>query len=81
MPFVSILITDEGATDAQKAQIIAQVTETLRMVLGKNPATTHVVIQEVPVAAWGVGGLPCLQYRADAMEGASIFDQQVRRID
>lgn len=64
MPFVNVMITDEGATDAQKAEIIAQVTETLRTTLGKNPATTHVVIQEVPVAAWGVGGLPCLDYRA-----------------
>lgn len=64
MPFVSVLITDEGATDAQKAQIIAEMTETLRTTLGKNPATTHVVIQEIPVAAWGVGGLPCLDYRA-----------------
>lgn len=64
MPFVNILITDEGATDAQKARVISEVTETLRTVLGKNPATTHVVIQEVPVAAWGIGGMPCLDYRA-----------------
>jgi 4-oxalocrotonate tautomerase len=64
MPFVSVLITDEGATDVQKAEIIRQITETLRTTLGKNPATTHVVIQEVPVAAWGIGGLPCLEFRA-----------------
>jgi 4-oxalocrotonate tautomerase len=64
MPFVNVLITDEGASDAQKAEIISQMTETLRVTLGKNPATTHIVIQEIPVAAWGVGGLPCLDYRA-----------------
>ena len=64
MPFVNILITDEGADAAQKAEVIRQVTRTLETVLGKNPATTHVVLQEVPVAAWGVGGLPCLEYRA-----------------
>ena len=63
MPFVNILITDEGADAAQKAEVIRQVTRTLETVLGKNPATTHVVLQEVPVAAWGVGGLPCLEYR------------------
>ena len=63
MPFVTVLITDEGANDAQKAEIIAQITETLRVTLGKDPALTHVVIQEVPVAAWGVGGLPCLEFR------------------
>lgn len=64
MPLVNVLITDEGASDAQKAEIIFQMTETLRVTLGKNPATTHVIIQEVPVAAWGVGGLPSLEYRA-----------------
>lgn len=69
MPFVNILITDEGTSDAQKAAIIAQTTETLRSVLGKDPATTHVVIQEVPVAAWGVGGLPVPAYRARLAEG------------
>ena len=64
MPFVSVLITDEGATNAQKAEIIMQITETLRTTLGKNPTTTHVVIQEVPIAAWGIGGLPCLEFRS-----------------
>lgn len=64
MPFVNVLITDEGATDRQKAEIISQITQTLQSVLGKNPATTHVVIQEVPVASWGVGGLPTLENRA-----------------
>lgn len=69
MPFVNILITDEGATDGQRAAIIAEVTETLRVVLGKDPGLTHVVIQEIPTAAWGVGGLPCLDYRAKAAAG------------
>ncbi|MBA3678334.1 MAG: 4-oxalocrotonate tautomerase family protein [Sphingosinicella sp.] len=64
MPFVNVLITDEGATDQQKAGIISEITRTLQSVLGKDRATTHVVIQEVPVAAWGVGGLPTLEYRA-----------------
>ena len=64
MPLVHVFITDEGASDGQKAEIISQMTETLRVTLGKNPATTHIIIQEVPVAAWGVGGLPTLEYRA-----------------
>jgi|TARA_B100000378_G_scaffold276338_1_gene274064 4-oxalocrotonate tautomerase len=64
MPFVNVIITDEGASDKQKAQIISQITETLQTVLGKNPKTTHVVIQEAPVAAWGIGGLPCVEFRA-----------------
>lgn len=68
MPFVSVRITREGATAQQKAQIIAEMTETLRSVLGKNPATTHVVIEEVDTDNWGVGGLPCLEYRARGAE-------------
>jgi 4-oxalocrotonate tautomerase len=69
MPFVNVLITDEGATDQQKADIISEITQTLQSVLGKDPATTHVVIQEVPVAAWGVGGLPTLENRARKVQG------------
>lgn len=56
MPYVNIKITREGATPAQKAQLIAGVTELLRDVLGKNPATTVVVIEEVETDNWGIGG-------------------------
>ena len=64
MPYVNIRITREGATPAQKAELIAGVTELLQRVLGKNPATTVVNIDEVEVENWGVGGLPVLDYRA-----------------
>jgi len=64
VPFVSVRITKEGATSAQKARVIAEITETLRSVLGKNPATTHVVIEEVDPDNWGVGGLPVPEFRA-----------------
>jgi 4-oxalocrotonate tautomerase len=56
MPFVNIRITDEGATAAQKQQLIEGVTRLLVDVLGKNPATTVVVIDEVPTDNWGIGG-------------------------
>jgi len=56
MPYVNIKITREGATAAQKARLIAGVTELLREVLGKNPATTVVVIDEVETDNWGIGG-------------------------
>ena len=44
MPYVNIKITREGATTAQKAELIKRVTELLVKVLGKDPATTVVVI-------------------------------------
>ncbi len=56
MPFVNIKITKEGATKAQKERLIAGVTELLVDVLGKNPATTVVVIDEVETDNWGIGG-------------------------
>jgi len=56
MPFVNIKITREGATSQQKAQLIAGVTQLLRDLLGKNPATTVVVIEEVDTDNWGIGG-------------------------
>lgn len=63
MPIVNIQVTREGVTRAQKAQLIAGATELLVRVLGKSPATTFVVIEEVELDNWGVGGLPVEDYR------------------
>jgi len=56
MPYVNIKITNEGATADQKAELIKGVTDLLVKVLGKNPKTTVVVIEEVETANWGIGG-------------------------
>lgn len=56
MPFVNIRITREGATPQQKAELIAGATELLQRVLGKDPATTFVIIDEVDTDNWGVAG-------------------------
>ena len=64
MPYVNIRITREGATPEQKAELISGVTELLQRVLGKNPATTVVNIDEIDFENWGIGGLPVLDYRA-----------------
>lgn len=56
MPFVNIKITNEGATAEQKAKLIEGATNLLRDVLGKNPATTFVIIDEVATENWGVAG-------------------------
>ena len=64
MPFVNIKITREGGTTpAQKAAVIKGVTDVLKDVLGKDPRTTFVVIDEVELENWGVGGLPVPEYR------------------
>lgn len=64
MPYVNIKITREGATKAQKAELIKGVTDLLVKVLDKKPATTFVVIDEVDFEDWGIGGLPVEEYRA-----------------
>ena len=56
MPYVNIKITDEGVTPEQKAELISGATNLLQEVLGKNPATTVVVIDEVNTDNWGIGG-------------------------
>ena len=56
MPYVNIKVTREGVTTEQKAELIRGVTELLRDKLGKDPATTVVVIDEVDTDNWGIGG-------------------------
>lgn len=69
MPYVNIKITREGATADQKARLIKGVTDLLVEVLAKEPATTFVVIDEVALEDWGVGGLPVDEFRRRAATG------------
>lgn len=63
MPYIHVQVTREGVTSEQKAKIIAGATDLMVDVLGKDPRTTFVVIEEVDVENWGVGGLPVQSYR------------------
>lgn len=65
MPYINIKITREGATAEQKAALIKGATQLLVDVLGKNPATTVVVIDEVETDNWGIGGETITQRRKD----------------
>lgn len=56
MPYINIKITQEGATAEQKAELIQGATQLLQRVLNKDPATTVVVIEEIPTDNWGVAG-------------------------
>jgi 4-oxalocrotonate tautomerase len=56
MPYVNVKITREGATADQKASLIQGITKMLKDVLGKDPQTTVVVIEEVDTDNWGIGG-------------------------
>ncbi|MGY2374679.1 tautomerase family protein [Pseudomonas sp. SDO524_S393] len=63
MPFVSLRITRDGVTREQKAQVIAEFTETLERVLNKRPDLTHIVIEEVDTDNWGYAGITTTEYR------------------
>ncbi|MDD2799416.1 MAG: 4-oxalocrotonate tautomerase family protein [Bacteroidales bacterium] len=56
MPYINLQIT-KGATREQKAQIVAEFTDTLVQVLNKKPEHIHIVIQEIEDENWGYSGL------------------------
>lgn len=63
MPYVNVKITREGATPERKAELIRRMTQVLADVLGKNPETTVVVIDEVDTDNWGIGGISVTERR------------------
>lgn len=56
MPYVNVRITNENVTPEKKAVLIQGITQLLQDVLGKNPQTTVVVIDELDTDNWGIGG-------------------------
>jgi 4-oxalocrotonate tautomerase len=56
MPYVNIQIT-QGATRAQKSQLVKEVTDSLVRIMGKKPEHTHIVIQEIAEENWGFMGM------------------------
>lgn len=62
MPYLNLQIT-RGASRAQKAQLVAEFTETLVRVLGKRPEHTHIVISEIAEEDWGFAGMLTDDYR------------------
>ncbi|MGO4887136.1 2-hydroxymuconate tautomerase family protein [Anaerobacillus sp. MEB173] len=58
MPFVNIKVTNEkgGVTFEQKKQLIEGTTKLLQDVLGKNPQSTVVIIDEIETDNYGLGG-------------------------
>ncbi|KLN66238.1 MULTISPECIES: tautomerase family protein [Vibrio] len=55
MPYINVKVTDEQVTSQQKHKIINAMTQVMVDVLGKDPATTFVVIDEINTDNWGIG--------------------------
>ena len=74
MPYVNIRVTggNEAPTAEQKAELISRTTRMLADVLGKDPSTTVVVIDEVDMDNWGVGGESVTVRRARANRARSL---------
>jgi 4-oxalocrotonate tautomerase len=75
MPYVNIKVTREGTapgatntTPEQKAALIKGVSDLLFDILGKPQNSTFVVIDEVEMENWGVGGLAVPEYRKQIAE-------------
>ena len=68
MPYVNIKVTggSEAPSAEQKAELIRGVTELLSRVLNKNPETTVVVVDEIDMDNWGIGGKSVTVRRAEA---------------
>jgi 4-oxalocrotonate tautomerase len=71
MPIVTIQITREGVTSEQKAALIKGATDLMVNVLDKPPALTFVIIEEVELENWGVGGLTTPEFRRQAAAKSS----------
>lgn len=65
MPYVNVRIL-EGATTAQKLRVIERITQVMVEELGKNPASTFVVIDDVSTDNWGHHGTSVTRLRANA---------------
>ena len=57
MPFIHInMVKEETITQAQKETLMREITQLTTQVLGKNPATTMIVFNEVDANNWSIGG-------------------------
>lgn len=74
MPYVNIKVTREGTTPGanastaeQKKALIKGVSDLLFNVMGKPHGSTFVVIDEVELENWGVGGVTVPEYREQSI--------------
>ncbi|WP_144600421.1 2-hydroxymuconate tautomerase family protein [Campylobacter coli] len=67
MPFVNIRITKENGepTLKQKQELIEGVTDLLAKVLNKNKASTVVIIDEIEMDNYGLGGKTVTEVRKE----------------
>lgn len=55
MPIIRVEMF-EGRTEAQKRELVKELTDTFCRVAGGNPAAVQVVLTDVAKTDWGMGG-------------------------
>lgn len=56
MPYINVRLIEDNLSAEDKREVIAQITQVMVNVLGKDPESTHIVIDEIPLDNWGLGG-------------------------
>ncbi|MFK7959629.1 MAG: 4-oxalocrotonate tautomerase family protein [Phycisphaerales bacterium] len=64
MPYINVKITRDGVTREQKRAIVAEMTDTLVRVLGKQPEHIHIVLDLVDDENWGYDGMLTDEWKA-----------------
>ncbi len=76
MPYVNVRISADGNTAAQKLRVIERITQVLVEELGKDPAGTFVVIDEVHTDNWGHHGTSVTKLRAAKAKAPAATPQK-----
>ena len=59
MPLVNVKVIEGAFSDAQKQEMVQDLTETMVSIAGENMRqVTWVVIEEIKSGDWGIGGQP-----------------------
>ncbi len=74
MPYVNVRIIEDKVTVEQKLRVIERITQVLVEELGKDPASTFVVIDEVSTDNWGHHGTSVSKLRAGKAKPADKTD-------
>ena len=81
MPFVRICVTgdEERPTPEQKRELISGVTKLVGDVLGKNTSNMVVIIDEIPMENYGIGGKTVRERRKEQYVSYSLFFSLLHR--
>jgi 4-oxalocrotonate tautomerase len=66
MPYVNVRMLDDSVTQQQRDALIAGITSVFVDLLGRKPESVWVVIDEIPLASWGIGGKSVASRRNEA---------------